>query len=168
MTAVDHLKQLARVQVTPVLTPLLGIICQDQLLLIDSRPPQDISQLSSYMQARFRQRAEAVVQANNQVLERLRDLVARRPEVGSLLRLAVGSGLKLDRPETLLEPKLLDAIQTAGLADTLNLSVVQMNLLRDLGVRLKTFELLAALRRRVLPMQRQGTAMANPSVWTIA
>jgi hypothetical protein len=159
MTAVDHLKQLARVQVTPALTPLLGIICQDQLLLMDSRPPQDISQLSSYMQARFRQRAEAVVQANNEVLGRLRDLVARRSEVGSLLRLAVGSGLKFDRPETLLEPKLLNAIQTAGLADTLNLSVVQMNLLRDLGVRLKTFELLAALRRRVLPMQRQGTSL---------
>ncbi len=104
-------------------------------------------------------RAEAVVQANNEVLERLRDLVARKPEVGSLLRLAVGSGLKLDRPETLLEPRLLDAIQTAGLADTLNLSVVQMDLLRDLGLRLKTFELLAALRRRILPMQRQGTSL---------
>ena len=159
LTAVDHLKQLAQVQVTPALSPLLGIICQDQLLLIDSRPPQDISQLSSYMQARFRQKAEAVVEANNEVLERLRDLVARRSEIGSLLRLAVGSSLKLDRPEALLEPKLLDAIQTAGLADNLHLSVVQMDLLRDLGVRLKTFELLAALRRRVLPMQRQGTTL---------
>jgi hypothetical protein len=159
LTAVDHLKQLARVQVTPALTPLLGIICQDQLLLIDSRPPQELSQLSSYMQARFRQKAEAVVEANNEVLERLRDLVARRSEVGSLLRLTVGSSLKLDRPESLLEPKLLDAIQTAGLADTLHLSVMQIDLLHDLGLRLKTFELLAALRRRILPMQRQGTTL---------
>ena len=159
LTAVDHLKQLAEVQVTPALTPLLGIICQDQLLLIEARPPQDLMQLSSYLQSRFRQKAEAVVAANNDVLDRLQDLVSRRPEVGNLLRLAVGSSLKLDRPETLLEPKLLSAIQTAGLADTLHLSVVQMDLLRDLGHRLKTFELLAALRRRLLPMQRQGTTL---------
>jgi hypothetical protein len=66
------------------------------------------------------------------------------------LRLAVGSGLKLDRPESLLEPRLLDAIKTAGLADALHLSVVQMDLLHDLSIRLKTFELLSALRRRVL------------------
>jgi hypothetical protein len=159
LTAVDHLKQLAEVQVTPALTPLLGIICQDQLLLIDSRPPQELSHLGSYLQARFRQNAEAVVEANIDVLERLRDLVSRKSEVGSLLRLTVGSGLKLDRPESLLEPKLLDAIKTAGLADALHLSVVQMDLLRDLSLRLKTFELLSALRRRVLPMQRQGTTL---------
>jgi hypothetical protein len=156
LTAVDNLNRLAEVQVTPALTPLLGIICQDQLLLIDSRPPQDILQLSSYIQARFRQKATAIVAANNDVLERLRDLVSRRSEVGNLLRMAVGARLELGRPESLLEPKLLDAIHTAGLSDMLHLSVVQMDLLRDLGLRLKTFELLAALRRRVLPMQRQG------------
>ena len=159
LTAVDHLRQLAEVQVTPTLSPLLGIICQDQLLLIDSRPPRDLLQLSSYLQARFRQRAEALVEANNDVLDRLRDLVARKTEVGKLLRMAVGSSLKLDRPESLLEPRLLDAIQNAGLADSLHLSVVQTDLLRDLGLRLKTFELLAALRRRILLMQRQGTAL---------
>jgi hypothetical protein len=159
LTAVDHLRKLAEVQVTPALTPLLGIICQDQLLLIDARPSRDLIQLGSYLQSRFRQNAEAVVEANNDVLERLRDLVERRSEVGKLLRMAVGSSLKLDRPESLLEPKLLDAIKTAGLADSLNLSVVQMDLLHDLGLRLKTFELLAALRRRILPMQRQGTTL---------
>jgi hypothetical protein len=159
LTAVDHLKKLAEVQVTPALTPLLGIICQDQLLLIENRPPQDLLQLSSYMQARFRQKAESVVAVNNDVLGRLQELVARQSEVGNLLRMAVGSGFKLDRPETLLEPKLLDAIRTSGLAEALHLSVVQMDLLRDLGLRLKTFELLAALRRRILPMQRQGTTL---------
>jgi hypothetical protein len=159
LTAVDNLKRLAEVQVTPALTPLLGIICQDQLLLIDSRPPQDILQLSSYIQARFRQKAGAIVAANNEVLDRLRDLVSRRSEVGNLLRMVVGAKLELDRPESLLEPKLLDAIDAAGLSAPLHLSIVQMDLLRDLGLRLKTFELLAALRRRVLPMQRQGTTL---------
>jgi hypothetical protein len=165
LTAVDHLRKLAQVQVTPTITPLLGIICQDQLLLVESRTPSQLSQLSGFLQARFRQKADVVETANREVLERLRDVVARQPEVGKLLRLAVGSNLKLERSETLLEPRLLDAIYTSGLADTIHLSRVQMDLLRDLGLRLKTFELLAALRRRVLPMRRHGTtlALAGPS-----
>jgi hypothetical protein len=159
LTAVDRLKQLAEVQVTPALTPLLGIICQDHLLLSESRPPGQLTQLSGFLQSRFRQDATALTAANRDSLDRLRDIVHRQPEVGNLLRLAVGSSLKLERPESLLEPRLLDAIRAAGLADRLHLSVVQMDLLRDLGLRLKTFELLAALRRRVLSMQKQGVAL---------
>jgi hypothetical protein len=165
LTAVDNLRQLARVQITPALTPLLGIICQDQLLLVESRPPSDLQQVSSYLQSRFRQNAQTLHEANMRVLERLNDLVVRRPEVGSLLRIAVGSNLKLDRPEVLLQPRLLDAIRGADLAETLYLSAVQLDLLRELGLRLKTFELLSTLRRRILPMQRQGTNLvfAGPS-----
>ncbi len=159
ITAVENLRKLAEVQVTPSVTPLMGIICQDQLLLVKSRAPSELSQLNGYLQARFRQNADTVESANRETLERLRDLVTRQPEVGNLLRLAVGSNLKFDRPETLLEPRLLDAIHTSGLADSIHLSRIQMKLLRDLGLRLKTFELLAALRRRILPMQRRGTTL---------
>jgi hypothetical protein len=165
MTAVDKLRQLAQVQITPALTPLLGIICQDQLLLVESRPPHDLTHLSYYLQARFRQNAEALHTANQRVLERLNDLVARRPEIGSLLRMAVGSSLRFDRPEALLQPRLLDAIRSAGLAESLHLTAVQLDLMRELGLRLKNFELLSALRRRILPMERQGTTLmfAGPS-----
>jgi len=165
LTAVDHLRKLAEVQVIPTVTPLLGIICQDHLLLAEIRPPNRLSELSGFLQTRFRQNADAVETANSEVLERLRDLVSRQSEVGNLLGLAVGSRLRLDRPESLLEPRLLDAISTSGLADSIHLSRVQMDLLRDLGMRLKTFELLAALRRRILPMRRQGTTLvlAGPS-----
>ncbi len=165
LTAVDKLRQLAQVQVIPALTPLLGIICQDQLLLVENRPPNQLTQLGGYLQTHFRQNAEALNSANKWVLERLNDLVIRRPEVGSLLRIAMGSSLKLDRPEALLQPRLLDAIRTSGLAETLHLSAVQLDLLRELGLRLKTFEILAALRRRILPMQRLGTTLgfAGPS-----
>lgn len=43
LTAADRLRKLAEVQVTPTVTPLLGIICQDQLLLVESRPPSRLS-----------------------------------------------------------------------------------------------------------------------------
>ena len=165
MTAVDRLRQLAQVQVIPALTPLLGIICQDQLLLLEHRPPNDLTQLGGYLQARFRQSAGALQSANQRVLERLNDLVARRPEIGTLLRISVGSSIRLDRTEALLQPRLLDAIRSSGLAESIHLSAVQLDLLRELGIRLKTFELLATLRRRILPMQRQGTTLmfAGPS-----
>ena len=48
--------------------------------------------------------------------------------VGSLLRLAVGSSLKLDRPESLLEPRLLDAVRSAELAEQLHLTALHTSL----------------------------------------
>jgi hypothetical protein len=160
LAAVNRLRELTQVQVTPALTPLLSIMCQDHLMLVEPRPPRELAQLGSYLNVRYRQSAEALASANRHVLERLAELVARQPEVGSLLRLAVGSSLKLDRPESLLEPRLLDAVRNAALAEQLHLSALQMDLLRDLALRLKTFELLSALRRRIVPMQRQGGTLA--------
>ncbi|MFV2071638.1 MAG: hypothetical protein ACC742_03185 [Thermoanaerobaculales bacterium] len=159
LSAVDRLRRLAEVQVTPALTPLLGILCQDQLLLTEARPPKNLLQLGGYVQARFRQDAAAIVAANRSVLSRLKDQIARQRELGELLSLAIGTRLDFNRPEALLEPRLLDALQTTGLADSLNLSRVQMDLLRNLGLRLKSFELLATLRRRVLPMERRGATL---------
>ncbi|MCK5376006.1 MAG: hypothetical protein KAJ97_02925 [Acidobacteria bacterium] len=165
LTAVDRLRRLTEVRIMPGLTPLLATLCQDQLLLIETRPPRNLSQLGAYLQARFRQNAEALTNANRGVLTRLRELVARQREVGDLLRLAVGTDIDLERPESLLEPRLLGALHTTGLADSLNLSRVQMDLLRDLGLRLKSFELLAVLRRRILPMERRAgdLVLAGPS-----
>ncbi len=165
LTAADHLRQLTEVRIMPSLTPLLGTLCQDQLLLIESRPPRSLTQLGSYLQVRFRQNAESLINLNRGVLARLKELIGRRREVGDLLRLAVGTEIDLDRPEALLEPRLLSALHEAGLDDTLNLPRVQVDLLRDLGLRLKSFELLATLRRRILQMERRGGALvlAGPS-----
>jgi hypothetical protein len=165
LTGVDRLRKLAEVRVMPTLTPLLATLCQDQLLLTEPRPPENLGQLGGYLHARFRQNAAAVTKANHEVLARLKDLVSRQREVGDLLRMAVGTNLDLERTEALLEPRLLDALDNTGLADALNLSRVQMDLLRDLGLRLKCFELLASLRRRILPMQRRGAdlVLAGPS-----
>ena len=165
LTAVDRLKRLTEVRIMPGLTPLLATLCQDQLLLIEPRPPRSLVQLGSYLRVRFRQNAESLISVNRGVLSRLKELIGRHREVGELLRIAVGTEIDLDRPEALLEPRLLSALHEAGLDDSLNLSRVQVDLLRDLGLRLKSFELLAALRRRILPMERRGgtLVLAGPS-----
>jgi len=154
--AVDALKRLADLPITPRTSPLLGVMCSDQLLLSESRPPADLTQLAGYLRARFRQDAGSVAAACNHVLRRLRELVQRQPELEELLGAAAGIRLDLDRPQTLLEPKLLDALERAGLTEFLDLSRVHRELLRELGRRLKTFELLATLRRRILPMEVRG------------
>jgi hypothetical protein len=159
LAAADDLKKLADGPTAIRMSPLLSIICQDQLLLTDSHPPSDLSQLSGYLQYRLRQDTDTLVKVCDTGVRRLRDLVRRHPEIGSLLSTAGAGRLRLDQPKTLLEPRLLDALTAANLLAALELSPSQVQLLRDLGMRLKSFELLAALRRRIRPMERRGSQL---------
>jgi hypothetical protein len=155
-TACDHLKQLVDGPTTLKMSPLLAIICQEQLLLTDSQPSGDLGHLSGYLRYRLRQDPRALVEACERAVARLRELVRRQPEIGSLLGSAGASRLRLDLAKTLLEPRLLDALTAANLTASLDLTPTQVQLLRELGLRLKGFELLAALRRRIRPMERRG------------
>jgi hypothetical protein len=157
MAAVDNLKQLVDGPTTLTMSPLLGVICHDQLLLTDSSPPGDLSQLSGYLRYRHHQHAQELIALCTEALRRLGEMVRRHPEMGSLLSTAGAAKLRLDQPKILLEPRLLDALTAAGLLPTLNLKPTDAQLLRDLGMRLKTAELLASLRRRIRPMERRGT-----------
>lgn len=163
--AIDNVKRLAGLPMAPRTSPLLGILCSDQLPLCESRPPADLLQLEGYLRARFRQDAGAITAALSHVMRRLRELTMRQPELEELLGLATGARLNLDRPQTLLEPRLLDALEAAGLTETVDLSRVQRELLKDLGRRLKSFELLSTLRRRIMPMDLRGheLVLAGPS-----
>jgi hypothetical protein len=164
VSAADSLRQLADGPTSIKMSPLVGTICQDQLLLTDSHPPGDLAQLSGYLKYRLRQDAESLVAACEQALRRLRDLVKRHPEIGSLLSTAGAGRLRLDQPKTLLEPRLLDALTAADLVGSLEFAPAQVQLLRDLGMRLKSLELLAALRRRIRPMERRGSQLVLSGV----
>jgi hypothetical protein len=157
--AADSLRKLADGPTTMRMSPLLSIICHDQLLLTDSNPPSDLDHLSGHLQHRLHQDAGALLTACHQSLRRLRELVERHPEIGSLLSTAGAGRLRLDQAKTLLEPRLLDALTAANLLTPLELSPSHVQLLRELGMRLKSFELLASLRRRIRPMERRGTLL---------
>jgi hypothetical protein len=157
MTAVEKLKQLADGPTTMAMSPLLGILCQDQLLLTDNHPPGDLNQLSGYLRYRHHQDADSLVAICTQALRRLGELVRRHPEIGSLLSTAGAAKLRLDQPKTLLEPRLLDALTAADLLAALDLTPRQVQLMRELGIKLKISELLASLRRRIRPMERRGS-----------
>ena len=52
--ASDRLRKLAQVRLAPKISPLLGMICSDQLLLTEVRLTMEMPSLDSYLKTRFR------------------------------------------------------------------------------------------------------------------
>jgi hypothetical protein len=165
MQATDRLRQLADGPTSITMSPLLSSLCHERLLITESRAPSDLERLSGYLRYRMGQDVGPLIRTADHALRRLNDLVRRHPEIGSLLNAAGTSKLRLDQIKTLLDPRLLDVVENAKLGPTLDLSTAQVRVFRDLGLRLKSFELLATLRSRIRPMERQGTrlALSGPS-----
>jgi hypothetical protein len=163
--ASDRLRKLAQVRLAPKISPLLGVICADQLLLTESRPTMEMSSFDSYLRGRFRYDAATLNATLEHAIGRLSQVMARRAELGELLTLAAGINIDLTEPRTLLEPRLLKALSRAEVLDSIGLSKTQATLCRELGLNLKRFELLAALRRRIVSMTRRGNhlVLSEPS-----
>lgn len=171
VASVERLRRLTQMPLATRISPLFSVLCQDQLLLTETSPPRDLGQLSGYLRTRFHQDAGAVEGAARRALNRLRDHLLRQPEILDLLAMAVGSRLNLDRESTILEPRLLEALAVAGLLDPVGLSPLVMRVLTEMGTRLKCLELIATLRRRVLPVAWSGTRLllaSPPSTTPIA
>jgi hypothetical protein len=164
--ASDRLRKLAQIRLAPKISPLLGMICSDPLLLTEERPTVDMDSLDSYLETRFRFKAAALNSVLGGAIVRLSQLMARHSAMGELLASAAAINIDLRRPWTLLEPRLLGALNRADLLDSVGLSKSQARLLSELGLSLKRFELLAALRRRIVMMSKRGgqLVLAEPSV----
>ena len=157
--AAERLRQLAEGPASLKLSPVLSAVCQDQLLLTESRAPAELDRLSGYLQYRLRQDPQAVVAVCENALRRLHDLIRRHPEIGSLLTISGAGKFRVDQLKTILDPALLNALEAAHLTDAVELSAKNVRFLRELGLRLKSFELLATLRRRIQPMERRGSQL---------
>jgi hypothetical protein len=163
--ASDRLRKLAQVRLTPKISPVLGIICSEQILLTENQPSLEMDSLDGYLRTRFRYDGPTLTATLEHSIGRLSQLMARRSELGGLLALAAGTSIDLTDPTSLLEPRLLKALDRADLLDPIGLSRSQARLCRDLGMSLKSVELLAALRRRILPMEQRSTqlVLSEPS-----
>ncbi len=159
LTAMNNLKQISHAQVNPGFSTLLGILCQDQLLFLETRIPSDISNISAWVRARLGVDAKELKNACEKSAKKLRDFADRNTEVGNLITMISGIDFKSLGGRAFFEPRLLDAIEAAGLAMILEIPDSRLKILRDLGIRLKRFEFLLALRRRVLKMERNGTSI---------
>lgn len=133
-------------------TPLLAAVCRDQLLLAELIVPTGLEGLAEYMRSRLRQDATAVAAVRDTAFARLREVFGRMPSFVEVVQMAVGSNVDLDRPQVLLDSRVVEALRRAGLWERIGLSAQQAQLLGEIGQRLKRFELLATLRRRILPI----------------
>jgi hypothetical protein len=157
--AAERLRRLAEGPTSGKLSPVLSAVCQDQLLLSESRAPADLDRLGSYIRHRLHQDPRTVVAVCEGALRRLHDLTRRHPEIGSLLATSGAGKLRVDQLKTILDPALLNALEAAKLTDAIELSDRHVRFLREFGLRLKSFELLATLRRRIQPMERRGSQL---------
>jgi len=164
--ASDRLRTLAQVRLAPRISPLLGMVCSDPLLLTETRLTEQMASLDTYLRTRFRYDLATLNSALEHAIGRLSHLMARQSAVGELLASAAGINIDLTRSWTLLEPRLLKALLAADLLESIGLSKTQAAVFRDLGLNLKRFELLAALRRRIVITVRRGSqlVLAEPSV----
>ena len=164
--ASDRLRKLAQVRLAPRISPLLAIICSDPLLLTEDRLTADMASLDTTLKTRFHTELTTLDSVLKHGLRRLSQLMARRSAIGELLAAASGIRIDLTRKWTLLEPRLLNALIRADLLDTIGLSKSQAVLFRELGLSLKRFELLTALRRRIVMMSTHGNQLVllEPSV----
>ncbi len=157
--AIESLRRLAEGPSGIRISPVLTAVCNDQLLLCESQAPASLERLSGYFRYRLKQDPRAFIAACENALRRLADLIRRHPEIGSLLSTSGAGKMRLDQVSTLLDPALLNALESAKLTSTVNLSTKQVKFLRELGLRLKSFELLSTLRRRIQPMERRGSQL---------
>jgi hypothetical protein len=164
--ASDRLRKLAQVRLAPKISPLLGMICSDQLLLTESRLTMDMPSLDSYLKTRFKTDLATLNATLENSIGRLSQVMARQSALGELLTSASGISIDLTRPWTLLEPRLLKALVSADLLDSIGMTKSQASMCTELGLGLKRFELLSALRRRVVMMAQRGNqfVLSEPSV----
>lgn len=154
--ASDRLRKLAQVRVAQRISPLLGMICSDQMLLTEPRPTTEMSSLDHALRTRYGIDLDAFDRVLEHAVGRLSQLMARQSAVGELLTSAAGVSIDLTRSWTMLEPRLIRALIGADLLDAVGLSKSQAAMCREIGLQLKRFELLAALRRRIVMMTTRG------------
>ncbi len=157
-TAMQELRRLA--SVAPAAAPsVLAAITQDQLLLVELTVPTGLEGLREYVRVRMRQDTTAVAAVRDTAFTRLREVISRIPTFAEVIHMAVGEVVDLDRPQILFDTRVLEAMRRAGLWERVGLSTQQAQLLGEIGSRLKRFELLSTLRRRVLPIAAEGVEL---------
>jgi hypothetical protein len=156
--ALERLKVMADDTSLPATPPLIQTICHDQLLLAETEAPADLGHISEHLRLRFQQDGSRVAALLEQATEKMRAIATENLQLSVALRLASGTQVDFDHPNAFFQPKVLTTLEATGLTPVLGLSPDQVRLLRALGLRLKSLELLCALRNSVHTVENRGPA----------
>jgi len=164
----EHAEEQARKQLSPWVSAEEGcrlgqLLRQDLLPLVSLRPSHQGQELDFYLVGKlgiepgqFRQ----LLADRSQRLEALRQKDPSFQEVAALLSPEAPS---LSSSQLLFHPPTLRLLATWKHPATPKISAELFGLLEDLGGRLRRFEVVAALRSRLLPVAQQGARLVTRS-----
>lgn len=151
--AAEHIRQLVDAPSNVDTSPVLKLIREDPVLLVDARPSSAPGRLPALMPSTSHGDVTMLLQLAETVARKLRVVLRDRPDFRGVVRHVCGRTFDPGSAFAALEPRLLDLLRSSGFARTFGLEVAQIGLLRSLGLRLKAIELVAALRQRVVMME---------------
>lgn len=151
--AIDALRRLAGVVDVIGRTTMVDLLLADPVLLMDSRAPTTVHGIDGFLRRRYRLGSHEVSSVLTSATDNLRVQIRRRPYLLGVIRHLCGRAFDPERDAALLEPKLVRLILEAELYPELGLETGYLTVLREAGLRLKSLELLAALRRRMLAVE---------------
>ncbi|MCD4750091.1 MAG: hypothetical protein K8R59_12025 [Thermoanaerobaculales bacterium] len=155
--AADSVRKLADSPGTGETSPLLGILCQDPILLAEEYLPVADDQLEKLLPSRVHGDVGTLLRKSRVLVNGLGRLFRNRPELVGIVRNVCGAGFNPMVALGGLEPRLLSLVKGAGLAADLGLADEDVAQMRRLGLRLKALELVSALRQSVV-MVEAGSA----------
>lgn len=151
--AAERVRNLAETPSNIGTSPVLKLIREDPLLLVETRPPSAPGRLSILMPSTSHGDVGVLLKLAERVRQQLASVLQDRPDLRGVVRHVCGRTFDPKGPFAALEPRLLDLLRSAGYARSFELERAELGLLRSLGLRLKAIELVAALRQRVVMME---------------
>ncbi len=150
----DRVRKMSDVPVRGESSPLFDLMCRDPLLLVEESVPSNSDRLAFLLPSRSHGDTGALLALSRNVGIRFGEILQRHPEWRGIVRHTCGADFNPMGADAALEPLFLDLAGEVGLSLDLGLDSESISKLRELGVRLKGLELVAALRKGILAVNR--------------
>ncbi|MEN8162658.1 MAG: hypothetical protein ABFS37_00895 [Acidobacteriota bacterium] len=150
----DRIRRLSDVSPPGEISPIFDLMCRDPLLLVEEGMPSNSDRLAFLLPSRSHGDTAALLASSRDVGIRFGQILRRRPEWRGIVRHACGIDFNPAGPDAGLEPSFLDLVSEVGLNLDLDLDQEEISRLRALGLRLKSLELVASLRKAILIVDR--------------
>lgn len=150
----DRIRKLSDGPEHGAVSPLFDLMCRDPLLLIEENMPSSPERLAFLLPSCSHGDTGALLALSRNVGVRFGEILHRHLEWQGIVRHTCGADFNPIGPDAGLEPAFLDLASAIGLSLDLGLDDEAISKLRELGLRLKGLELVAALRKGILAVDR--------------
>ncbi len=143
----------------PPPSPLLQAMVADTVLLAESRISSDLNQLEGFVDVELRTSFAELQALHRRAAEGLDRILTHSADLARLTRSACPEVADLSPADAVLRPSLWLTLDQLGAAESTGVGTAEEMLLRRIGTSLKRFELITALRRRVIGVRSDGARL---------